>query len=376
MNNSAMTIPKNQLVGEVTRRIENKNAQLQKQPPAVVLSSYMENIGWPELFGFKMGKFFADPDFAIEQSLRQQIWWADNVDDDSIPTLTMLADVGMYWDMTLFGQEVIHGDIGVPEFPAHPFRTTPDASLLGHFDFYRSGIMPQLLAKYQQMQLLNDRDYQGKLKILFPSFHRGPLDIYVQMRGYEEFIDDLQDDPEFVDKVLRFLVDERRRFAQERAIFLQEELPATTFVADDWVNIPFITPSFFKEMVVPIYAYLRAGEGAVTGFHTCGRMEAVVNDLLTVFPELDWLDVSGWNNLPQLDAIVEPKIKFHISIINTVSLGDSSEEQAVLLQQIAAIGAHRPLSVCAQAIVRLYPSYEETIARLNRFLARARKILQ
>ena len=322
-----------------------------------------------------MARYYSDAEFALEQFLRQQIWWADNVDDDTIPQLEIMADVGMYWDMTLFGQEVTHSDIGVPEFPAHPFRTTEDDDLSGHFDFYQSGIMPQLLAKYQQMQELNHRDYQSKLQITFPSFQRGPLDIYLQMRGYEAFIDDLQERPDFIGKVLRKIVAERRRFAELRAAFLAEELPTTTFVADDWVNIPFITPDFFREIIVPVYAYLQAGEGAVTGFHTCGRMEAVVTDLLAVFPELTWLDVSGWNNLPQLDAIVDRKIKFHISIINTVSLGDSIEEQERILQQIATTALHRPVSVCAQAIVRLYPSYEETIARLNRFLARARQKL-
>ena len=50
MDTRAMTIPKNRLIGEVERRIAQKRAKLLLQPPAIELSSYMENIGWPELF--------------------------------------------------------------------------------------------------------------------------------------------------------------------------------------------------------------------------------------------------------------------------------------------------------------------------------------
>jgi len=152
MNNKAMTLPKAELIGEIERRIEQKSKiQVGIPPGHIPLTGYMENIGWPELFGFRMDEYFMNPDFAIEQFLRQQIWWADNVDDETMLTLEMQADVGMYWDMTLFGQDVIHTDIGVPEFPEHPFRKSPDVKLLGSFDFFETGVMPQLIAKYHQI---------------------------------------------------------------------------------------------------------------------------------------------------------------------------------------------------------------------------------
>ena len=374
MNTTAMSLPRSALLGEVEQRIARK-AAAHEGAARIPLTGYMENIGWPELFGFRMAQYFDDPAFTIEQFLRQQIWWADNVNDETQPSLTVPADVGMYWDMTLFGQTVTHTDVGVPGFPAHPFRETPDLELLGQFDFATTGEMPRLLAKYEQMLTINARDYDGGLQITFPSFHRGPLDIYVQMRGYEGFINDLVERPEFVQAALLHLVDERWRFAQARAAYLGKPLPDTTFVADDWVNLPFITPTFFREMVVPVYAHLRAREGPVTGFHTCGRLEAVTPDLLAVFPEMDWIDVSGWNDLCLLDAAVDPRIRFHVSIINTVSLSDAVEEQRGLLRQIAAVGQRRSVSVCAQAIVKLCPTYDETLARLNRFLALARKAL-
>ncbi len=379
MNDAAMRIPRARLLDELEQRRAAKTARQQRRdqehgPGRIPLGSYMENIGWPELFGFRMPDYLAQPAFAVEQYLRQQIWWADNVEDDTIPTRHIPADVGMYWDITLFGMRVVHTDVGVPEFQPHPFQATPDPALLGHFDFGTTGEMPLLIAKYEALRELNVREYGGRLQISFPSFHRGPLDIYVQLRGYEGFVADVAERPDQLRQTLLHLVAERLRFARERQCFLGEPaLPPTTFVADDWVNIPFISPAIFTEFVRPAYRQIRVGEGPVTGFHTCGNMEVLVPDLLATFPDMDWLDVSGWNSVPRLDAAVDPRIRFQVSIINTVTLSGTEAEQRALLRGIAAAARRRSVSVCAQAIVRLYPTYDEVLARLNRFLALARE---
>jgi len=341
------------------------------------ISSYMENIGWPELFGFRMEQFFADADFNFTQHLRQQIFWVDNVPDDGGLATWIFPDVGMYWDMTLFGAEIRHSSIGVPEFLPHPIAEKADLKRLGAFDFYTTGLMPKLIAKYQRMQARNRELYGGKFHLVFPSFHRGPLDIYVQLRGYENFLDDVNERPEFLREALLLLAEERARFAQARRQFLGEAaLPATTFVADDWVNIPFISPTIFRTFAQPVYARIRELEGPVTGFHTCGRLEAVISDLLTVFPEMTGLDVSGWNDVLALDRAVDPHIDFGISFINTVTLSDDIDEQRAILKVIRAVGTRRKVGVCAQAIVKLYPTYDETIARLQRFIELARRELQ
>ena len=177
------------------------------------------------------------------------------------------------------------------------------------------------------------------------------------------------------EKHLLASADARLRFAKARAAFLGETLPEPTFVADDWVNVPFITRTFFHEVMTPVYARIRQQEGAVTGFHTCGKLDAIVEDLLTVFPEITSLEVSRWNDVAALDAKVDPRIGFGCAVINTVSLGDHEAGQRAKLNAIRRAAAHRKVTVCAQAIVKLYPTYEETLARLNRFLGFADDVL-
>jgi hypothetical protein len=369
MNLDAMTLPKDRLLDALQARIA--------RPPAggVRITSYMENIGWPELFGFNMNRFLTDPAFSLEMQLRQKIFWADNAADDSTPDLDVQATTGMYFDMTLFGEHIHHTADGVPQFEPHPIAQNPDPASIAPFNFYTTGEMPALIEMYRRMNDLNARDYDGQLQVSFPNFHRGPLDALVQLRGYDHFIADTAERPEMVEAFLRLFADARLKFACERAHFLGlPGLPPTTFVADDWVNVPFISPAMFRRFVAPVYRHIVVNEGPVTGFHTCGHMELVVQDLLAAFPDIQHLEVSGWNDLALLDRIVSPQVGFDIAVINTLVLAGSESEQREKLEAVAAVSRHRPVTLCAQAMVKL-DSYDETLARLNRFLVLARQIL-
>ncbi len=214
------------------------------------------------------------------------------------------------------------------------------------------------------------------MTIGFPTFNRGPLDVYVQLRGYERFVEDTLDRPQFVHDFLARIVEERVKWNRERRRYLGEPEPAepTTRVDDDWVNVPFISPAMFRDFVVPAYRRIAAAEGAVVGFHTCGVMAPVVGDLLGVFPGIRTLDVSGWNDFEALDRALDPETGFYISFKNTFVLTASPAQHREVLERVARVGRRRSVGVCAQAIVRLHPTYEENLARMNAFIALAREV--
>jgi len=377
MINDAMTLPRECLLDALEERIAVRRAEIAARDARVGvgrihLTSYMENIGWPELFGYDMNRFFSDPAFAIEQRLRQMIFWTDNVADDTLPALVLPADVGMYFDLTLFRQEISHTPQGVPEFAPHPLQRRLALDELGDFDFTYAGVMPQLIKNYRRMVEIVHDEYGGRLTVNFPHFHRGPLDIFMQLRGYENALDDMAERPDQVHAFLHHFADARLRYARARQALLGEEtLPSTTFVADDWVNIPFITPAMFRDFVLPVYRRIREREGPVHGFHTCGNFEAVVTGLLDVFPEITCLEVSGWNDVRTIHQRLDRRVALEIHVRNAVSLSASEDEQRELLAAVAEVGKTRRVTVCAQAIVKLCPTYDETLVRLNRFLTLA-----
>jgi hypothetical protein len=341
----------------------------------VRITSYMENIGWPGLFGYDMNDFYADPELALEMHLRQRIFWTDNSEDDTPVSFSIQASTGMYFDMTLFGQKIRHTRDGVPEFDPHPLASDPSLDTVTPFDFHTSGDMPVLIPLYRRMCDIAAGDYGGTIRIDFPHFHRGPLDVYTQMRDYDNFVLEAGENPERVLAFLAFIVAERLRFARERQRFLNApSLPPTSFVADDWVNVPFVSPRMFRQFAVPMYRQIVANEGPVTGFHTCGNIEAVVLDLLGAFPHITHLEVSGWNDPAELDRIVPPEVGFDLHFINTFVLSAPVDEQRARLETVAQIRRHRRVTLCAQAMVP-FPSHEGMLVRLNQFIALAREVL-
>jgi len=380
LKRDAMAIPADRLVSVLQDRIVAKKAILEQRDrrygkDRIMIGSYMENLGWPELFSYDMNRFYSEPEFMLETELRQRIFWADNSEDDGVQGMGVNPTVGMYFDITMFGQKVRHDPSGVPQFAPHPIQETPDLNLIPPIDFHRSGVMSDLLRQHQAILSLNQQRYGGALKIGFPGFNRGPLDVSIQLRSYEKFIEDTMDRPEFVHAFLSRIVQERAEWSRQRRGYLGEPEPADrqTRVEDDWINIPFLSPDIVCEFALPAYREIVRREGKITVFHTCGRLEAVVIALLNVFEGIRCLDVSGWNDFEQLDRLVDPKISFSINFKNTFVLVDAPAQHREVLKRIARVRKHRDLNICAQAIVKLHPTYEENLSRMNAFITLARE---
>lgn len=376
-----MLVPVPRLADALAERIATKREVLDARDrrygaDRVRVTSYMENIGWPPLFGYDMNRFYAEPEFMLEQELRQRIFWLDNSLGDEQDGMELVPTTGYYWDTTLLGQRIRTSPEGVPEFLPHPLASCPDLSLLPRWDFRESGDMPILLRQHREIARLSAERYGGKVAVGFPSFHRGPLDILVQMRGYERFAFDTLERPSFVRDGLARLVAERARWNRERAAYLGLEWRrAETFVADDWVNPPFVSPAVFRDFVLPAYRAIEDNEGTLTGFHTCGPLRGLVSDLLEAFPGIRTLEVSGWNDVEELDRIVDPGIGFACQVRSTVVLCGTEEQHRRLLEAVRRVSARREVSVCAQAILRVHDSYDEDIGRMNRFVGLARETL-
>ena len=380
LNRDAVSLPADRLLDALETRIEQKRTALEARDEEygkqrIHIHSYMENIGWPDLFGYDMNRFLSDPALLIEMELRQRIFWLDNSPDDGLPGLWIGATAGMYYDITLFGQQVSHTRIGVPRFQPHPISRKPDLSLIEPVDFRTSGAMPALIGQYEAMRRLAETRYDGRISVGFPEFFRGPLDVCIQLRGYPQFVEDTFDRPAFVHEFLERIVSERARWNRRRRRFLGIPEPdePTTRMDDDWVNVPFLSPALFREFAIPAYRQLVAKEGKVTGFHTCGVMVPVVRDLLAVFPDIRTLDVSGWNDFEALDEMLDPEIAFWVQFKNTFVLTGAEAEHRDVLERLARLGARRGVTVCAQAIVKLHETYDEDLARLNRFIDLARE---
>ena len=185
------------------------------------------------------------------------------VNDGGLPGLDVASSVGMYFDLTLFGQEVRHNRQGVPEFRPHPLASRPDmSSLPAEVDFHTSGDMPRMIRYHQGMRDAARRGYGGAVSVGMRDFLRGPLDAYVQLRSYEGFVEDTIERPALARKRMSYFVSERARWVAQRRQFLGQGVCESTEVHDDWVNVPFISPAMFRTFVLPAYKELQQSAGS------------------------------------------------------------------------------------------------------------------
>ena len=267
--------------------------RLNRQPPFV--EAWLEQpTGAMSLFGTDVFRYFEDPLYHMEQGLLEKLWYFENYDDTKpiVPELPIW--LGHYPDYTFLGMSVTWREDGVVQLQSdHPMTRQPDLSLLPRFSFTESGLMPQALRWYDTM----DKAAAGRIKIGFINWGRGCLDLAVQLRGYEQLMMDAVERPEFVHGLMKFLVEERCRWYDEYYRYFG--IPKGPIsIADDWINIPFISPAFYEEFLLPRYLEIEKHHGGVTGIHSCGNQGPIQKFMLQI-QSIDSYEVSPWTSLEE-----------------------------------------------------------------------------
>jgi hypothetical protein len=346
-----------------------RNACKGKSHPAVTVC--MEDpIAWAVLFGFDANRYLTDPAFYFEQVLRQKLWLFDNVDDDTPITLDVPAWLGHYPEFTFFGMDVSVSAKGVPRISwDHPLSRNPDLALLNPVDFHRSGWMPRALRWYDDLCALA----AGRANVSFMTWNRGCLDLAVQLRGYETSCIDAVKRPRFVHDLMGFLAEQRNTWYDARAAHLGAQL-GVTWVADDWIGLPYTSPEGFAEFVLPRYLEIEAHHGGVASVHSCGDQTRFQAHLLKI-ESLDVLEASPWTDLRQTLTNVPPSKHLHISVHPNDVLVASPAEMEAKLCSIAEACSGRRYSVATSGLTPIYDDNDEFLRRINRWLHIARKAL-
>jgi hypothetical protein len=358
------------LFDQLLAAIASPRNQAKKDLPQPRFNVYMENLGWAQLFEYDMNRLYSDAVFAVEMQLRQKLFHIDNYDDDTVMDTGFSASVGMYWDYTTLGMSVWHEPVGVPHIQDdHPLTKSTDLSLIPRVDFKTSGIMPELLGFYDDIKaLLGDRGSVG-----FPTWGRGPLDMAIQLRGYVQFVEDCRERPQFVHDLMQRLVEERINWWEGYCEFFGTT-EKTAGIADDWINIPFISPSMFADFCMPYYLQLEQYHGAIPGVHSCGDQVPIQKYLLQI-KTLGSFEVNPWTDLRKTLANVPADKWLGISIKNVDVLCAPEEQQEAKLREIVELCAGRNYGICGQALQKLHPDMAEDIARAQRWIGIARKVL-
>jgi len=331
-----------------------------------------EPIAWTIIFGFDANRYFSDPEFYFEQRLREKLWrWENFPDDDTPLSAEVPAWLGYYPEYTFFDMDVNVEPGGVPQLQTdHPLTRQPDMKLLKPIDFKTSGWMPRILRWYDDLEKIS----AGRCEVTFNmTWTRGCLDLAIQLRGYDNFIVDTVERPGFVHDLLKFLVEQRCRWwdGYYRHFGLKRQ---PVLIADDWINVPFITPAMFADFVLPRYLEIEAFHGGLTGIHSCGNQTPVQKHLLKV-KSLAALEVSPWTDLRQTLENVPAEKSLGVVLHPNDVLCANSEEMENKLGFIVESCGQRPYSIGTSGLTPLSDDIGAFIARINTWLGVVAKVM-
>jgi hypothetical protein len=167
---------------------------------------------------------------------------------------------------------------------------------------------------------------------------RGPLDLAVELRGWEQLMLDFHDRPGFVHDLMRAITDARIGYEKERARLLGIDLGTSEGgLWEDDVNCDVLSPRAYEEFVFPYECEMARLYGRVT-FHSCGKLTPVL-DLVVRIPGLHRLYFSEpWTDLAAAHAAARNRMAIRVDMNPATRIGVPRHELLPVLDRMAAVG--------------------------------------
>jgi hypothetical protein len=147
-------------------------------------------------------------------------------------------------------------------------------------------------------------------------------------------------------------------------------------VADDWINVPFITPDMFRDFVLPPYLAIERFHGGIGSVHSCGNQAPVQRYLLQI-RSLPQLEVSAWTSLDETLANVPASKTLWISLHPNDVLCASAGQMEAKLRSIVAKCRGREFGIGTSGLTPLTPdvgAFVETVRTWTRIARRVAEL--
>jgi hypothetical protein len=358
------------LIGQTLAAVASPENERRKRLKPTATFCLEEPIASQRIFGHDVRRYFSDPVFYVEQFLRQKLWrWEHFPREDAQITADVCVALS-YPEYTYVGLTVFSDEHGVPCIQTdHPMTRDPDLRLLEPVDFKTSGVMPHALSFYDAVREV----VAERLPVGFGmGWGRACLDLAIQLRGYENWVADTRERPQFVHGLMQLLVEQRCRWWEG---YYQHfgGVPEPMGIADDWVNIPFISPAMFRDYVLPYYKQIEQFHGGILFIHSCGDQTPVQKYMLEL-RTLQHLEVSPWTNLQQTLINVPPAKRLTLSLHPNEVLMASPEEMEVRLSTLVDALHGREFGLFTSGLTPIWDDLEEFVRRIQKWVEIAERV--
>ncbi len=253
-------------------------------------------------------EIFKDPEKYLKFMLEATIYKYREFKEDTALT-SLGVSFGTALESSMYGLEPIFSANRDPWSGSQsqgvkpPIQTEEDLDSLEYPDFYQSGLMPRVHHFYKKIkELTGDR-----LEVEFPFFNRGLWGIACDLVGIKDIVVATFRKPEFVHRVMGFVLESKIKLLRERERFLDIREKRLAIVGEDEVNCDFISPRIYKEFISPYDQKLVSSyDEGLFYYHSCGNLTPILEEIERL-KGLRLLHVSPWTDLSKAVESVKGK---------------------------------------------------------------------
>jgi len=263
--------------------------------------------GWARRLNLNLLEVFEDPLKYAKFILEATVYRFHQFKDDATLIPSIPISFGTALESSLYGIEpIFRRDTdpwpGTESQGVKPLiRSQEDLGSLEYPDFYESGLMPRVHCFYTKIKEL----VKDQVEVVFPTFDGGPLGLACDLIGIKNVIVGVFRQPEFIHKLMDFIVESKSRLMRERQKFLGIREDVLSGLGNDEVNCDFISPRIYRDFVLPYEQKLvNSYKDGLFYYHSCGNLTPILKDVAKL-KGLRLLQISPWTDFSK--AVTEVK---------------------------------------------------------------------
>lgn len=331
---------------------------------------FPDNALWAKILKVDLREYYSDPEVHLKTQLKINIYHFNHWKDDTYYTKDLFIWFGVITELSFFGPKIIFFPNREGWIESPPLLQKKDLESLKRPDFYKSGLMPKIHEFYEKMNGL----VNGKLRVTFPMWVRGPFCIAAHLRGLDNIIMDMLEDPKFVHRLMRFIVDSEKEWAKERAKFLHSPIEKTFFFNDE-VGLPLITPEMYEEFILPYEIELSDFYDGILYWHSCGDTSNFVN-LIKKIPGLKMFHVGPRTDVSKAAVAFGTDVSLDVDLDPFKDVLEAEEKKMKSrIKRIIDICTERDIPFCIRADgFQPVHTLEEDLPRIKLWIDIARSL--
>ena len=351
---------------------------------------FAEESFWAAALGYDLPTYYRDPELLLRVQLMTKLYAFRKFQDWSILSRDISLYFGTGFVQTLFGQRAVVGEMRPLSVDASKPLVTKerDLGLLKCPDFYRSGLMPRAHKFYRKITKMT----KGRLNVIFPQWLSGPWAVAWHLRGMLELMKDTIRNPALVHKLMRFAVNARVQWEEERIRFAGD-IGASAFstpllpsrsprsegtLGSDEVSCAFISPRAYDEFIFPYEKELASRYDRVY-YHSCGQLTPILHKIREL-PNLYKIEIcrTGKTDLETAKRELPRDIILQLAMepLGDVLLASRSKVEKVL-QDLQAKSDGSPIEIWLEGINYFSPLGVNGIEKkIRSWLTVANKVLR